>query len=493
MQKLITITDGVARQLQFRLRAPLNIELADRPTAIVGANGAGKSIFVDTLTGKHPLVSGEITYDFTPSHSQRPADNIKVVTFHDTYGDTTEQTYYQQRWNQGVESESRAPTVGELIKEALHTENLTPPQLQMLQIFGIERLLDHKIFMLSSGELRRFQITLMLLSKPRVLIVDNPFIGLDAEARRQVAQVLERLAHTCGLTLMLVLARHIDVPRFVEQVVCVEGGVVSGPFTLADYRASFVGATTGRELDIVPTPALPVAPNNDNEAGSDVVIGFHHIYIRYGRRCILHDLNWTVKRGEKWALCGANGSGKSTLLSLVCADNPQAYACDIELFGRRRGSGESIWDIKKNIGYVSPEMYRAYRRNVPAIDIVASGLHDSAGLYRRTTPADRQTALAWMQIFGIATLADRSYLTLSSGEQRLVLLARAFVKDPALLILDEPFHGLDDEHKQWARSIIEAFCRREGKTLVMVSHYEEDFPPAIDHRLTLQLHDKEAE
>ena len=185
-------------------------------------------------------------------------------------------------------------------------------------------------------------------------------------------------------------------------------------------------------------------------------------------------------------MTGDNGSGKSTLLSLICADNPQSYACDISLFGRKRGTGESIWEIKKHIGYVSPEIHRAYLKNMPAIDIVASGLHDSVGLYVRPKPEQRGICEHWMEVFGIGDLKDRSFLQLSSGEQRLVLLARAFVKDPDLLILDEPLHGLDTRNRAHVKGIIEAFCKHPDKTLIMVSHYQDEFPACITHRLHLK-------
>jgi molybdate transport system ATP-binding protein len=192
-----------------------------------------------------------------------------------------------------------------------------------------------------------------------------------------------------------------------------------------------------------------------------------------------------VHQGEHWSLSGQNGSGKSTLLSLVCADNPQSYACDISLFGHKRGSGESIWDIKKHIGYVSPEMHRSYKRNLPAIRIVASGLMDSIGLYAVPDKNDYDKCRWWLAIFGIEHLADRPFLTLSSGEQRLVLLARAFVKDPQLLILDEPLHGLDLMNRRRVKDIIETFCQRRNKTMIMVTHYQEELPRCITHSLHL--------
>ena len=229
-------------------------------------------------------------------------------------------------------------------------------------------------------------------------------------------------------------------------------------------------------------------PTNQLAAASQEVIRFNNVSIRYGSRTILKNLTWTVNQGERWALSGQNGSGKSTLLSLVCADNPQRYACDITLFGHKRGSGNSIWDIKKHIGYVSPEMHRSYRQDIPAIRIVASGLQDTIGLYAKPKEAEYDICRQWMDVFGIGHLAERTFLKMSSGEQRLVLLARAFVKDPDLLILDEPLHGLDNYNRRLVNDVIETFCQRPDKTLIFVTHYQEELPSVIDHAITLQRH-----
>ena len=161
-------------------------------------------------------------------------------------------------------------------------------------------------------------------------------------------------------------------------------------------------------------------PYSDNEYHTNEVVNMKNISIQYGQRIILKSLDWIVRNGERWALSGQNGAGKSTLLSLVCADNPQSYACNIVLFDRKRGSGEAIWDIKKHIGYVSPEMHRAFRSNVTAERIVASGFSNAVSLYVKPDPSHHATCLFWMQVFGIGHLASTSFLKLSSGEQRLV-------------------------------------------------------------------------
>ena len=200
----------------------------------------------------------------------------------------------------------------------------------------------------------------------------------------------------------------------------------------------------------------------------------------------MKDLDWTVRKGEHWSLSGQNGSGKSTLLSLVCADNPQRYACDISLFGHKRGSGESIWDIKRHIGYVSPEMHRSYRQNIPTIEIVASGLKDTIGLYTRPNEAEKEQCRKWLQVFGIAHLEERKFMEMSSGEQRLVLLARAFVKEPDLMILDEPLHGLDDENRRMVKAIVDEYCQNPDVTLIYVTHYQNELPNCIDNSLYLK-------
>ena len=485
IQHTIQLVGAVARNPQVRLAAPASLDLlADEHLAIVGPNGAGKSLFVDLLTGKYPLSAGSLTYDFRPSATTTVYDNIKYIAFRDTYGSADANYYYQQRWN--AHDQDDAP----IVSEQLGSPKDEQLACQLFSLFQMEPLLSKKLILLSSGELRKFQLTKALLTAPRILIMDNPFIGLDAPTRQLLLSLLDELSRMQSLQIILVLSMLDDVPGFITHVVPVSDRRVGEKMPREAYLQSFrsreeeraaTGADTWFDLQ-QRILSLPYA--HTNFTGRQVV-QLNKVSIRYGERTILRELDWTVRCGEKWALSGDNGSGKSTLLSLVCADNPQSYACDISLFGRKRGSGESIWEIKKHIGYVSPEMHRAYLKNLPAIDIVASGLHDSIGLYKKPDEAGREACEWWMDIFGILDLKDRSFLQLSSGEQRLVLLARAFVKDPELLILDEPLHGLDLYNRRMVKDIIEAFCERQDKTLIMVTHYQEELPACITHRLFL--------
>lgn len=480
MQDIISITDGVARNPVYRMKKPINLHIGKgEHIAIVGPNGGGKSLLVDTITGRYPLLMNEVAYDFSPSESEMVCDNVKYITFRDSYGDSDATYYYQQRWN--THDIDETPIVRDLLPACADGELKDA----LYDLFGVEAMLDKHIILLSSGELRKFQLTRTLLSGPRVLIMDNPFIGLDAKTRDLLHVLLRRLTEMTRLQVILVLSKTDDIPEFITHVIPVEDRICGDKISLQEYL---------HQRREVPAHVLPEEkrerilnlPYGENLYHAEHIVDLNKVSIRYGDRTILKDLDWTVRCGEKWALSGDNGSGKSTLLSLVCADNPQSYACDIALFGRKRGSGESIWEIKKHIGYVSPEMHRAYLKNLPAIDIVASGLHDSIGLYRKMQEKDRAVCEWWMDIFGIADLKDRNFLQLSSGEQRMVLLARAFVKDPELLILDEPLHGLDMWNRRLVKDVIEAFCERKDKTMIMVTHYREELPAVITNALYLK-------
>ncbi|MDR1223972.1 MAG: ATP-binding cassette domain-containing protein [Tannerella sp.] len=467
---MIVIQNAVLRNPAFRFREPVSLTVeAGEQIAVVGPNGSGKSVLAQMITAAYPLREGTITYDFSSSPVYR---NIKFIAFRDSYGPADASYYLQQRWNSQDRDESPP------VRDTLGPAGNNSLRKQLFELFGIDGMLDKQTVLLSSGEMRKFQLAKALLTEPRLLIIDNPFIGLDVSTRDRLSGLLNSLIRTGAVQIMLLLAKTDEIPGFITHVIPVRDRYCGEKVSRDRFRA---GTTEAPAISGLVPPGAACHPGKTGDA----IIEMHDVSVRYGSHTILKSLNWTVKRGEKWALLGPNGSGKSTLLSLVCADNPQSYACDISLFGRRRGSGESIWDIKKRIGYVSPEMHRAYSENIPAIEIVASGLHDSVGVYVRPRPEQFRVCEWWMNAFGILHLRDRNFLQMSDGEQRLVLLARAFVKDPELLVLDEPMHGLDTANRSLVRQVIEAFCRRENKTFIMVTHYEQELPECIIHRLAL--------
>ncbi|MDR1416867.1 MAG: ATP-binding cassette domain-containing protein [Prevotellaceae bacterium] len=477
---LIHIGNAVLRDAELRFQHPLNFDLYPlQHWAVVGPNGAGKTTFINLLTGKLPLAEGIVSYNIdgdAPLH-----EKVKVVSFRDMYSlAESRHLYYQQRWNS---AEGETPLVRDLMKKSGGSEAEVQ---KLIALFGVEDLLNKNIISLSSGELRKYLIINVLKSAPKVLILDNPYIGLDERSRVLLNDLFVQLAQG-GMQLVLVLPNPSEIPDVVTHVLPITRMRCLPSMTPSDFLADakLQSAMFTRPQSYILPPIQEASTTSYH-----LVLDMHNVQIRYGAHTILKDLDWQVKRGEKWALLGPNGAGKSTLLSLICGDNPQAYANNFSLFGKRRGTGESIWEIKKRIGYASPELLLYYRDSLSCLDVVCSGFFDHVGLHRKCTPSQRQVAWQWMEVFGIATLKECSFLKISFGEQHLVMLARALVKNPELLILDEPMHGLDPSNKARVAQIIETFCGQKNKSLIYVTHYFSEVPKCIVLRknLTVEHH-----
>jgi len=474
---LISLQQVVPRMPELCFSAPVNWDIrAGEQWAIIGPTGSGKTVLTDLVQRRYALKEGEVIY---PAHV-KAGEWIRSIAFKDIYSIADyRNSYYQQRWH-STETEEM-PLVEDLFGEYKGSQQLH----ELLDLFHVRELLSKRIIFLSSGELRKFLIIRALLTRPRILILDNPFIGLDALSRDLLVEMLQQLTQLKEVQVVLLLSNPADIPGMITHVLPFKDKTICPARKREDFCA-------GKELQQFLFSSLSdvctLPDEGKKESDHQITFRMEEVNIRYGQRTILKELNWEVKNGEKWALTGPNGSGKSTLLSLVYADNPQSYANRIYLFDHKRGSGESIWDIKKRIGYVSPEMHMYYMENVPLLHIVGSGFFDSVGLYRKCNEEQERKALEWMTVFGIDYLKDRLFLTLSSGEQRLGLLARAFVKSPDLLILDEPLHGLDICNKQKVVRLIEQYCALPGKTLIYVTHYLQELPSCIDKRFELTKH-----
>ncbi|MBR3609156.1 MAG: ATP-binding cassette domain-containing protein [Bacteroidales bacterium] len=479
MNTLISLIHPVPRMSEFRFKTPImwNINKGEQ-WAIVGANGSGKSLLANMIQGRIALrdLDGEIKYNFT----EPLFEAIRTIAFKDIYTMVDGTTaYYQQRWHS--QDAEGVVTVKEILQPIASLSEIE----QLFEMLNLTDILDKSIIFLSSGELRKFLLIKVILTHPKLLIVDNPYIGLDSSSRKSLDAMFSSMAKINGMQLLLLLSNPADVPEIVTHVMPVKDMECMGART----RQEFIADTALHTQLFNYSSVEPLLPEKLREASEhQVTFRMEDVNIVCGNRTILKNIDWEVKNGEKWALTGPNGSGKSTLLSLVYADNPKSYSNTLYLFDRKRGTGESIWDIKSRIGYVSPEMHLYFMEDIPLLRIVASGFFDSIGVFRKCTPEQETIAMEWIKCFGIEDIAHRSFLSLSSGEQRLALLARAFVKDPDLIILDEPLHGLDVANKERASKIIESFCDRKGKTLVYVTHYTHEIPQAVTKEFKLIKH-----
>jgi len=292
---------------------------------------------------------------------------------------------------------------------------------ELVEAFGLEKLLDRAFRKLSTGETRKLMIVRALSSRPDMLVLDEPFDGLDAAAQKHFAGYLERLAKE--VRMVLVLNRLSEAPDFVTDVAWIDDGRLQSRVKRDDQTA---WAELGQllhlktsDLEIPPPDSVDRLPPLDP---SQPLVELKSASIRYGDTVIFENIDWRIERGEHWQLSGPNGSGKTGLLSLITGDHPQCYVNDILAFGYRRGSGESIWEIKRYIGYVSTALQWEYRVGTGLRNVVISGFHDSIGLYTKATDEQRRIADAWLELLGMSDRADTPFTQLSYGDQRLVLI-----------------------------------------------------------------------
>lgn len=434
--------------------------------AITGASGCGKTSLGLALA-QQLFYQGVIQYNLPES---RVIAWVEQQHHFKTLQSTTD-LYYQQRFNSYDTEETQ--TVAEALGEQLAAAHW------LIQEMGIDYLLSEKLIQLSNGENKKLQLLHALLTRPAVLIMDQPFTGLDTATRKWLNEQIIRLKGN-GV-LVIVISSADEIPDSLDKVLLIEKGGLKSLDQRTDFQQHWVKPFSNVLASAEqPLPLSPVHPVYET------IIDMQEVTVKYADKLILDRISWRVMPGECWLLTGPNGAGKSTLLSLVTGDNPQAYANNIHLFGKRRGSGESIWDIKKKTGFLSPELHVYFNSTSTSFETVASGLFDTIGLFRRVTATDTDWILQWMKVCGIDHLKDKRLYELSTGEQRIVLLTRALVKDPPLLILDEPCQGLDPERKTVLLELINRVCTLTGKTLVFVSHYENDIPDCIKKHIRIE-------
>jgi molybdate transport system ATP-binding protein len=306
--------------------------------------------------------------------------------------------------------------------------------------------------------------------------------------REYFHRLLERLLDTT-LRVLLVTARPEDLPRHITHVLEIDDLRVIA----AGLRADILRSDRRNSVTTKPPGYLrkhvfkrpKKVWRKSRSSPSDNLIELRNVTVRYGQKVIVRNLNWKVQKGESWALLGPNGSGKTTLLSLIQGDHPQAYVNEVFVFGRPRGTGESIQDLKRRIGCVSPELQLHFDDSVSVREVVLSGFYETIGLFESPTPLQLDAARRWMSRFGLTNSAESPLYTLSAGLQRMTLLARALVKQPALLILDEPCQALDSEHRDLILHNLESLIQSNSVTVLFVTHRLEEIPPSIKRVLHL--------
>ncbi|MCG9973383.1 ATP-binding cassette domain-containing protein [Christiangramia crocea] len=317
---------------------------------------------------------------------------------------------------------------------------------------------------LSAGERRKALLNYLLDQQPDFLILDNPFDSLDRESVEDLKLQLEKLSKE--IQVILLYHRQEDLLPFIDEVFRIKSGKA-----IRHSKAGFHPEDTSR-VDLSQLQSLPPPPVCFKKQ-PEVLVKLEQVSVRYEDRPILSNISWEVKKGEFWKLSGPNGAGKTTLLSMIYGDNPKAYGENIFLFGNRKGSGETVWEIKRKIGYFSPNLTEFFTRRNTVLEMIISGLLDSVGLYQKPSRQQVVCAEEWLKLLKMEDLQKKIFVDLPLLEQREVLIARAMIKHPPLLILDEPTTGLNDESALTITGLVNSIARNSDTAIIYVSHREE--------------------
>lgn len=439
---------------------------------LCGPSGSGKTSLAKAIAGM-VQGSGSIKLNFDPQ-SERPSLVYYVANwyqFKDLEGQSN--FYYQQRYNsQAVETTA---TVRAELEEYGAANKLSFAEAEKIaDTLGYADLLPSSLIQLSSGEHKKLQLIKAIWLRPQLLILDQPYNGLDTLSRKNLNHLLEQISES-GTQLILV-SNDEGIPACIDRFAEIRAGKIE-EISFSERTSTAIvhsGKTVPAFLDKAPTSHT-----------SDHIIKMIDVNIRYHEKQVLKNINWEVKPGEKWLLQGHNGSGKSTLLSLICGDHPQAYSNNYYLFGNKRGSGESIWEIKERIGLISPELHWYFDPSATVWQTVASGFYDSSGLYCDPGATKHAQVDELVHYFGLDEYKTTLMTELPLGKQRLAMLARTIIKNPELLILDEPCQGLDQEQTQHFNTLVDELSKN-GTTLIYVGHFESQLPGCIEKRILLE-------
>lgn len=438
---------------------------------LLGANGAGKSALAAVLSGEGDIIRGSI---------QHLPKKVGVVSF--------------EAQSALIDAERKLDDADilDVISEGtpaqdILSEGCKNPVLRehLIQAMSLQSILKRSFRKLSTGETRKVLIIKALCCDPELLVLDEPFEGLDAASSKALSEILNSLCDS--VPMVFVLNRFDEIPAFTTHLGYMESGQLLHQVDRADdaklQELEQLLHLKNSDIHLPQTdPAIRLPKLNPEHP----LVQMRQLKISYGDNTVFEGLDWTIKAGEHWQVTGPNGSGKTCLLNLITGDHPQCYVNDIFVFGMQRGNGESIWQIKQFIGYVSSALQWEYRVSASVREVILSGFFDSIGVYQKASDQQHKIANTWLELLGMEERANASFNQLSFGDRRLVLIARAMVKRPPLLILDEPCLGLDDLNRQLVLALIEKICSGYSTTVLYVNHHASDKISGIEHHLALQ-------
>jgi len=468
---------------------------------VIGPNGAGKTTLAKSLFGGVPVVGGRITHHYSTRDSESIYHSIGYVS-------PEQQRSIMEKENLQLDSRDFSGNIDEVttVEDIIlgrayrHEPDTTDYSHRLDDVAGqlrIDAILDRNILSISSGEMAKTLIARALLKKPRLLILDEPYNGLDHRSRKSLKNLLERLIDD-HIQMVLITHRFEEIMSNISHVLLLKNGGVYKHGRRDEILTQEILGDLYRQENSLPDKPQQLSvfsdglkQNHPNQCNQDikqpdrVLIQMNDTTVKYHDVTVLDKVNWTVRQGDNWMILGPNGAGKTTLLKLILGENQQAYANDIYLFGKKKGSGESVWDIKKNIGFISSELQARYPRHLSAFQVVCSGFFDSIGLYRLCSKEQKETARAWIETLGISNLAHQNFGLLSHGQCQLVLIARAMVKSPVLLMLDEPCDGLDIANRDRLLQILGFIGEHTDTHLIYVTHHKTEIIACITHVLSL--------
>ena len=505
---------------------------------VIGPNGGGKADFLNALSAQNSLKicqnNAESVYENVFS------DSVEIVSL-----ERAAHLIQEERENDESDYVEGGVDIGRtgriFIAESLYgpvKKNMPLPQeikrleaLPEIKLCGIEKILDRGLKYMSTGEIRRTLLARALVSKKKLLILSDPFAGLDIQSRTILLdffntivnrQLKENSSAECP-HIILGMERWHEIPDAITHVLEFSDKKITFCGPRAEYekivaereeksklsqndlknelKEQIAGAAAGSEFvnhgGAVPSQNAPqTATNSVSSANSEpstaenpeVLIKMTNVNVGWGDNRVLQNLSWQLNKGEHWLIQGPNGSGKTTFLELITGDNMQVFANDVWLFGAKRGSGESIWDIKKQLGIVSYRLHVEYRMlgGTSLLNVIISGFRDSIGLYGGATDMEISAAKKWLALGGFAGRENENFGSLSYGEQRAILIIRATVKSPKVLILDEPCHGLDQQFRSKVLNLLEIIGEQNTTTMLHVTHDPSEVLSCEHH--VLELH-----